>query len=251
MRPETVRVAELHAQTPLYRNRLTKARAVIREAFEKNPAWYVATSGGKDSSVVLSLVREQYPDVAAVTSLHEWCLPETADYLAQIPCLDLTASGSDHGTGWAPNWEGPQDLPPGVTWLGAKIGEKDRTLKNYGRSETGVFLGLRADESAGRRVHLRTLGPLFFSQKNRVWQSSPLAWWSVREVWAYLLTNKITYNRAYDVMDALGIPLEHQRIGPLAVEKVLGYGPLAILKRGWPLLFNTYAAKHPEARAYV
>ena len=52
-------------------------------------------------------------------------------------------------------------------------------------------------------------------------------------------------------MSEIGVPLEQQRIGPLAVDSVLGYGQLAILKRGWPDVFNRYAARHPEARNYV
>lgn len=237
----------LYARTRQYAHRVDEARRVIERAWLTNPAWYVAVSGGKDSTCVLGLVREMHPNTPAVASIQQWCLPETTEYLARIQNLDRVASGSDHGTGWSPNWESEADAPEGVEW----IGERGHVVKNYGRSETGVFLGLRSDESAARRVHLRTMGLLFFSQKNNVWQCSPIARWSVMDVWAYIISSGLDYNKAYDRMSEIGVPLEHQRIGPLAVDKVLGYGQLAILKRGWPDVFNQYAVRHPEARNYV
>jgi 3'-phosphoadenosine 5'-phosphosulfate sulfotransferase (PAPS reductase)/FAD synthetase len=241
------RAVLLYARTSQYRRQVERARRNVSRALAQCPSWYVAVSGGKDSTCVLSLVREQAPDTPAVSSVQEWRLPETAEYLSRIPNIALVASGSDHNTGWAPNWEGPDDVPEGVRWLGGK----GQVEKNYGRSEGGVFLGLRADESAARRVHLRTMGTLFFSRKNNVWQCSPIAHWNVMDVWAYITANDLDYNRAYDRMSEIGVSLEAQRIGPLAVEKVLGYGQLAILKRGWPDLFNAYAERHPEARNYV
>jgi 3'-phosphoadenosine 5'-phosphosulfate sulfotransferase (PAPS reductase)/FAD synthetase len=240
-------VALLHAKLKQHRIVVNRSRHIIETALEKLGGWYVALSGGKDSTAVLNLVREQAPDTPAVCSLPEFHLPETADYLSRVGNLDVVASGSDHGTDWSPNWESPDDLPDTIRWLG----ERGHVAKNYGRDEGGVFLGLRQDESGTRKIHLRTSGVLFFNQSNQVWQCNPISHWSVLDVWGYLLSNDLDYNRAYDVMDRAGIPLEKQRIGPLAVEKALGYGQLAILKRCWPELFNEYAARHPEARSYV
>lgn len=59
------------------------------------------------------------------------------------------------------------------------------------------------------------------------------------------------YNRAYDVLAGLGLPLREQRVGPLAVERAIGYGQLAILRRGWPQLYAAFVAKYPEAASYT
>lgn len=237
----------LYARLLTFRRALAEARRIVARAFDTEPSWYVAFSGGKDSTCVLALVREKEPATPAVISQPEWILPETAAYLDRVENLHRTASGSDHATGWAPNWESPEDVPQQFTWLG----EKGAVERNYGRPEQGVFLGLRQDESRTRRVHLRKLGPLFFNHTNGVWQCNPLSRWSVMDVWAYIWSVGLDYNRAYDRMEEIGVPLEQQRIGPLAVERALGYGQLAILKRGWPDLFNAYAERHPEARSYV
>ncbi len=73
----------------------------------------------------------------------------------------------------------------------------------------------------------------------------------MRDVWAYIVSNNVSYNAAYDRLAEIGVPLAQQRIGPLAVERVLGYGQIALLKRGWPELWNRYAERYPEVRAYV
>ena len=84
-----------------------------------------------------------------------------------------------------------------------------------------------------------------------MWQCNPIAHWTVMDVWAYIHIHAIAYNKAYDILTALRVPLDEQRIGALAQRTVLGYGQLEILKRGWPDLFNRFAARFPEARAYV
>jgi 3'-phosphoadenosine 5'-phosphosulfate sulfotransferase (PAPS reductase)/FAD synthetase len=237
----------LYARTNLFRRRVEGAKAVIYEALKACPSWHIALSGGKDSTCVLALVRAIAPDIPAVCSVSQWMLPETREYLSRVENLELVASGSDHGTGWYFNWESAEDVPAGIRW----IGDRGHVQKNYGREVGGVFLGLREEESGRRRAHLRKMGRLFFSQKDQTWHCSPIARWTVMDVWTFIVSNELDYNRAYDRLEEIGIPLEQQRIGPLAVERVLGYGQLAILKRGWPDLFNQFAARFPEARSYV
>jgi 3'-phosphoadenosine 5'-phosphosulfate sulfotransferase (PAPS reductase)/FAD synthetase len=99
-------------------------------------------------------------------------------------------------------------------------------------------------------MHLRTLGPLFFAQSDQFWHCNPIHQWSWKDVWAYIYSNEVDYNRAYDRLDEIGVEPEHQRIGPLAVERVLSFGQLVILKRGWPDLYNKFCDKYPEARLY-
>jgi len=100
-------------------------------------------------------------------------------------------------------------------------------------------------------MHLRKFGPLYFAKKHDIWQCNPIHNWTWRDVWAYTLSEDLLYNRAYDKLEEMGIEPLYQRIGPLAVEAVLGYGQIAILKRGWPELFDRFAAKYPEARSYT
>ena len=84
-----------------------------------------------------------------------------------------------------------------------------------------------------------------------MWHCNPIHDWTWRDVWAYIVSQGLGYNRAYDRLEEMGIEPERQRIGPLAVERALGYGQVAILKRGWPELYNRFVAAHPEASQYT
>lgn len=244
-------VAALHARTPGFAARVDRARAIVAQALalEKACAPYVAFSAGKDSTVVLHLVREQAPDAPAVFADDEWNLPETLDLVARTPGCARIASRVWHAD-WFTSWESGEDIPAGTVWVDAP---RRDGLQTYGRGQGYdlAFIGLRREESAHRRIHLRKYGPLYFAASDDFWHCNPIHDWSWRDVWAYIVSRQLDYNRAYDVLEALGVPPEHQRIGPLAVERVLGYGQLVILKRGWPELFNRFAAAHPEARSYV
>jgi len=235
------RDARLYARTPTHRQRLDHARAIVRAALQAAPSWYVAVSGGKDSTCVLHLVHEQAPRVVASNSTYEWMFPETDEYLRRIPALRRVATPTDHGTKWAPNWRTQEDAErayPGIVWLEPRVGE------DVGHSEAGVFLGLRADEAPYRRRHLRRMGPLFHCRQSDRWHCSPIAWWTVDDVWAYIETEQLDYNRAYDRLVAIGIDRDKQRIGPLVIAP-------DVLRRGWPALWARYARVHPLARRYA
>jgi hypothetical protein len=52
-------------------------------------------------------------------------------------------------------------------------------------------------------------------------------------------------------MNQLGIPASKQRIAEFEIDSVIGFGTLAILKQGWPQLFNQISSQHKAVRSYV
>jgi phosphoadenosine phosphosulfate reductase len=228
--------ALLHARRPSFRRRVQESREIIAEALEKgNP--YIALSGGKDSTVLMALVHEQNLTIPAVWSDDEWYLPETEAYINRV-----RASGVDM-----------RRIRSDVQHSEWFCSHGDIILSDYIREQNFelVFLGLRAAEANYRRVHLRVHGSLFYAHGDNLWHCNPLANWTVDDVWAYIYSHNLDYNLAYDKLAEMGLPPERQRIGPLAVERVIGFGQLAILKRGWPSLFNRFSAEYPEARRYT
>lgn len=231
-------IAELYARTSNYRWRLRSAREIVRKAVDLSELGYVALSGGKDSTVVYGLIREVLPNIPAVWSDDEWWLPETMAYIQR-----LQAGGLDvrqiRTTAWHTDWFAIQ-------------GDYD-SIPDYAHQQGWqlVYLGLRQEESNARRMHLRTLGPLFFAKSDQTWHCNPIHDWSWQDVWGYIVSNHLDYNRAYDRLEEIGVEPEYQRIGPFAVERMLTYGQMAVLKRGWPEMFERFAAEHPEARDYI
>lgn len=230
-------VALFHAKSKGFAFHVSKAKQIIEEALSKIQNPYVALSGGKDSTVVYELVREYIPNIPAVWSDDEWFLPETLEYIQRLQQggdIRQIRTNATHAD-WFQikgDWDGIQD---------------------YARHHNfdGVFLGLRQEENNTRKIHLRTMGNLFHAKSDEFWHCNPIGDWTWKDVWAYILSKGIDYNKAYDKLDEMGIEPMYQRVGPLAVDRVLGRGQLVILKRGWLDLFNRFAEAHPEARAYV
>jgi len=227
-------ISILHAKTNSYRWKIRATRRIIEKAVAMNAVdWYVAFSGGKDSTVVSALVQEFLPNIPLIWSDDEWWLPETDEYMRRTKNLHHIRTNAYHA-----EWfqvAGDYDGIPAYA---------------QGLALNGCFLGLRQDESTRRRFYLRTYGPLYYAEKNQQWQCNPLENWTWQDVWAYIYDNNIDYNRAYDRLDEIGIEPQAQRIGPFAVDRVLGFGQLAILKRGWPDMYNKFTAKYPVARAH-
>ena len=233
-----LKIAELYAKTRLHKIRVKRSIAIIDRAFATLPesAWYVAFSGGKDSTVVSSLVSwlpRLYVD-------EEWLLPETEEYLHRTKALHRIKKRDEHAEFFTA-WENDSSA-----WTGKNVTGRYAQSQGWG----GVFLGLRKEESSERKIHLETQGPLFFNKSRQMWQCNPIADWTWQDVWGYIVSSNSDYNRAYDRLDQIDVEPERQRIGPLAQRKVLQYGQMVILKRGWPDLYNEFAAKYPEAKGY-
>lgn len=258
---------DAHARTGLFRRRVEQALAIVDEMLRHSRQAYVAVSGGKDSTVMLDLVRTVRPgaptvdspgiadlDTAARRSMlaihgdEEYLLPETDAYLRRVPNLRRFARTLQHASFFTSYASGkPDDLPEGVEWVEGSISRDWAPAHGF----DGVFVGLRADENGYRRVHIKSRGTCFFSQSRGLWQCYPLAWWSDLDVWGYIVSRGIDYNAAYDRLAEIGVPLKRRRIGPFANERALGHGQIAILRRGWPDEFERFALRHPEARQYA
>jgi len=236
-----------HAKTRPFGRRVEMARQLLSDFLDRTERPYVAFSGGKDSTALLGLVSDVARHIDVVWSDDEWHLPETLDYIDRVDGL-IRVAGQTRHTDWFTSWE--KDRPAGAEWVDA---DADGALITWARNNgyDGAAIGIRADENAYRRIHIRTYGPLFRAETRQVWQVYPLASWSVRDVWAFILSRGLDYNRAYDRLAEIGVPLDQRRVGPFACETALGYGQLAVLKAGWPDLYERFAAAYPQARCFT
>ena len=230
----------LHSRSKTFQKRVGQSIGIIEKALTAKQKWYVAFSGGKDSTVVLNLVLKLLPDSFIFWSDEEFFLPETGEYIQRLKKNGLNirqCNGEIKPTEWFTSNKDKQGT--GKTALAKSL--------NLG----GVFLGLRAEENGYRKIFLRKYSPLYFAENRDIWLCNPIAWWTVRDVWTYIISNELDYNKAYDKLSDLGLTLDRQRIGPYATEKVLGYGQLVILKMGWPEEYHRFVKKFPQASGYV
>ena len=237
-----------HAKTKGFSRKIEAAKSLIAGMLKHAEAPYVAFSGGKDSTVCLHLARTVVPATPAVYWHDEWTLPETDELVAATPNVRQVAAMVKHAQ-WFTAWEnGPDSLPEGVEWLERTKADGEGLWK---LGYDGAIIGIRADENSNRRKHIRAKGTLFYSAKSQQWQCYPLAGWSTADVWAYLVSRDVPYNRAYVRLAELGISPDRQRLGPFANARALPYGQLALLKQGWPEMFERFAELYPEAKQFA
>lgn len=218
-----------HAETAAHRKKVERSFDIIRKALTMGQRPYVSISGGKDSTVVMELLKEAGAKVRRIHHDDEFTLNETREYLLSINNLETLRTEARH-TEWFVTNKGFDEL----TTLDCDL----------------AFMGLRVSENSYRKKYIGRYGPIHVT-KIEVIHCNPIAYWSIHDVWAYILSKQVMYNAAYDVMTEKGIPLERQRIGPFANDKAIGHGQLQILKRCFPADFNRFVSQYPKARAYV
>lgn len=251
---------ELHAKLPVYKRKVDKARAIIDEALALNIVWYIAFSGGIDSTVLLDMLLgvhlpiltgddgADYLETLQFLNSTEQrygfelqrirCLEPWRDWCLEMGRPDLAELGPEMDAAWINphQWH--------HTWPSLK------EAVHHGYS--GVFLGLLASESRGRGYALKNgHKPRYqVASEQGMWHCSPLASWDKRDIWAYILSRDIPYNPAYDKLAELGVPLENRRIAPLTCFRVVQWGSVTVLRYGWPEMYNELSATFPKVREY-
>lgn len=172
--------ALLFATMPQHRALVRRTLAFITESLErvKNP--YIACSFGKDSSVMLHLIETIKPGVLVKFVTH----PETR-----------LLGNYDEILAW---------------WVKSNIQEiylhRDNAKETRGNTQRDAleesehdsfFVGLRAEESKGRAMTLKTHGQ--FSQQKRTskYRICPVAWWSEKDIEAYAAVHEIPMLKKY------------------------------------------------------
>lgn len=224
------RTLTLYARTYEHRSKVKESENIIRNAFSKISVWYVAFSGGKDATVVLDLV-EKFG--CGNVELHfgddDLIFPETREYLSRISdkcgnrlhSTKIRTSHGDYFTAFENDSSASETVPN--LW-------------------EGCFMGLRAQENTIRRNLLKYKGKWAYKVKSGMWHCNPIIKWTSMDVWAYIYSNNIDYNKSYDIQRNSGIKdINLQRVIPFGYRKSLD-----ILRMAYPSLYNEWLIKHPK-----
>ena len=196
--------------------KVEEAKEAILKALAEshNPA--IAFSGGKDSLVVLDLVRAVRPDVVGVFCNTGNEYPETIEFVETIDNVRWLVPRKSF-------WQCVREYGMPVMKQTAKrhgnqccewLKEKP-AIEYYKDNEVDlVFTGLTADESRNRMMMLKRMSRKIYNINNKVvgwipktylhkkenrFKCHPIAFWSEKEVWTYIKWLKLPYNPIYDL----------------------------------------------------
>jgi predicted phosphoadenosine phosphosulfate sulfurtransferase len=223
----------------------------IRWVFDEFERVVVSVSGGKDSTVlfhlalqvareknrlplpVLWLDQEAEYD-ATVDIVESWMThPDVKPLWLQIPFrLSNATSTSEHWLNcWAPEardvWMRPQH-PLAITENRYGTDRFHDLFSAICRAELGspvaCLVGMRADESPQRLIAL-THQPAYKwatwgsgDKRKGYYSLSPLYDWTTPDIWHAIAVNDWPYNRVYDALWRLGVPVRAIRVSSLTHE---------------------------------
>lgn len=233
----------------LERTREARSRAVIREFLKRSKKPYLSWSGGKDSTLMLWLTLKEKPDIEVVYFDADSCLPDGWEYMQRLaqewnlnfrvvktqPILDVLAEyGIDH---------------PGIDYRTMKATVYEPVKQLVGEGYDGSLIGVRAQESSGRRWAAKRYGELFWNKGYKMWECWPMLHWRIEEVWLYIDHFGIHYHPAYDKTHFA--PREEMRVSYWAGETNRQFGRFKWLEYYYPDLFRKFVKKCPEVRFFV
>lgn len=193
------KTALLYSKMPEYKFLVSKTISFIKWALLRVQNPYLACSFGKDSSVMLHLVFNQFPNIK-VKFLGKRETDLIDDYAGVIK--------------W---WEHKNVLIERITYLGWMEGGTRFGIAANMRADEhdSFFVGIRKEESVARRITLKKDGK-FFKMKDGKIRIAPLADWSIKDIATYMLSNNLPVLKAYkregfDARTTSSIPRRYRR----------------------------------------
>lgn len=238
--------------SPAMQRKIENALIVIEDA-AKHGEIGIAFSGGKDSTVVLDLVRRVVPDALAAHYDSGCEYPQTYEMTKYAKAITIHPEHSlldmcRYGGYWW--YKNPVDYNKDFDFTKVLVVEPaQRFIKQYNISVMAV--GLRGQESYGRRMNAKTRGCLYFHKTDNAYHLCPITHWRDEDVWAYIAGRKLKYNAIYDKMTELGIRRKEQRVS--CILGMIGAGNgwrFAMLRQIDPILFNQLAAEFPMLKQF-
>lgn len=201
----------LYARASLHKRRVARAIEIVRNAVHQVPGvWGVGLSGGKDSIALAHVCCAAGWDGPFFHYHAEEIPPEnTAMALGVGRRLNREVRTAEIEGDWA-LWD-----KAGRAIFTAETDEERRIMAGQSTKykqqvedavaaagiDGGLFWGLRQDESRARKIAIRKHGTLYKAKSRSEWTCHPLADWSGKDVWAYLISHNLPWLERYDLAE--------------------------------------------------
>jgi len=246
-----------HAESASFKKKVRKTREVIDEflSIKGNSKVYCAWSTGKDSTALLHLILQVNQHIRVMSQNDDIDTDEIRSYRDKIvdsfsikvdevsteyKILDFI---KDYGI----------DITEDICSHGTTMSDTlfYKPIENYRKENnfTGYFFGLRRHESKAREKNFLSRGHIY-RKKNKAFVCQPLAEWTARDVFAYLVSNNIPINPIYFFTKFKKSP-EYIRSNYLLPGSFSNKGEAAWIKHYFPEIFNKLIEVCPKILAYV
>lgn len=257
------RTAEAHARTRAFRARVDRTRGLVGEALSTEPHACLMWSGGKDSTVMTHLVCvDMGARIAVGSEKDDLDFPGEEDYVRGLaaawgldlhvlhPPISPAAWLAEH----ARQLLADDDMHSRAAGL-SKACFYD-VVETWSQPYGLMFLGLRQEESRGRRMNRAKRGALYAKRRRfgegTQWVSTPLVDWRGIDVYAYAVSRGIELLPMYR---CVGLMHEEE---PWFIRKswwVPGshaqWGGIAWLRRYYPSLYGRLCRMMPDASRHA
>jgi len=226
----TEKEALLYAKMPAFKNLLIRTSEFIRTALVKVKNPYVACSFGKDSSVMLHLIRFENPNIQVVFVEYEETvlLDNYEDVIRQWGDINLYRLFVQ-------------------SEIDDEVNEKD-ILPEWA-SKNGydaAFVGIRSEESKGRRISIKKHGKIYTAKTGQT-RICPLADWKIKDIAAYCYTYQLPLLESY-VKSGIS---ERTTTGITGEEYGFRKAQLLRLKQNNISKYNILLSTYPKLAIYV
>jgi len=244
----------IHARSKCFQNKVKRSLEIIDEFFTqcKNPC--VSISGGKDSTVIMDLSRKIKKNVKMVSEKDDMDFPEELEYMENLKKkyslnLDII-SPSVKLWDIIKNYDFLEDVHGKNTNFSKEFFYKILKEHKEKHNIDGIVLGLRAEESKGRRYNFKKRGFIYWNETLQEMVCQPIAHWTGKDIFAYLFKYEIPILDVYfktlfvdspeDIRKAWVLPSGQSSQGSVSWLKY--YYPLIYQKLcDMNLLMSTYA----------
>lgn len=245
-----LRQYEVWATTRAFARHVETASRILCEGAERGPL-VISVSWGKDSIAMAALALEVLGPVPVLHLASPYALPGYEECVAwfrertDVHVLEASRSLAEY-VAWCKEIGLPHERAKSVQQRVVAEIKRDRGAEWARERGFAVqALGLRISEGGPRAAMLRAKGPVY-ALKDGSWKCCPLAYWTAKDVWGYLVSRGVPYNRKLYDAETHGETRESIRnTGWLSTDGAQ-QGRIAWLKTHFPAQYEQLVSEFPQ-----